>query len=292
MNTVERYWRKPNPHSGENMVRGIFKEYPPTRIFDNVYFIGNDMEACYLFDTDEGLFMIDCMDQGFYQYIEDGIKELGFDPHDLKYILVTHGHGDHYGDSNIFREHYGTKIMINKIDEDFARDPKRKRPPHRPALDYCMDEYFEDGDVFTMGATQVQIYHTPGHTPGCCSFIFNVEDCGRSHKIAMWGGTGAPRALEDRKTQLASCEKFAEIAAKQGVVGELTNHPFVDNTIERLNVLRNIVDGTPHPFIIGYEGYRSIELMYRDMYVKSIQNFGHEPVPEFLKEAQQAAESD
>ena len=284
MNANESYWRKPNPHCGDNMVRGIFQDYPATRMFDNMYFIGNDMEACYLFDTEDGLFMIDCMDQGFFSYIEESIKSLGFDPAELKYILVTHGHGDHYGDSNLFREKYGTKIMINKIDEEFAMDPTRKRPPHRPALDYYMDEYFEDGDAFTMGDTRVQIYHTPGHTPGCCSFIFNVSDCGREYKLAMWGGTGAPRSLEERKQQLASCERFAEIAAKEGVAGEVSNHPFVDNTIERLNVLRNIVDGTPHPFITGYEGYRSVELLDRDMYVNSIKNFGNEPEPPFLKQ--------
>lgn len=284
MTERSEFWRQPRPHNGDNMIKGIFKDYPATRMFDNMYFIGNDMEACYLFDTSEGLFLIDCMDQGFFDYVEGSIKSLGFDPADLKYILVTHGHGDHYGDSNIFREKYGTKIMINKIDEEFAMDPTRRRPPNRPALNYRMDEYFKDGDVFCMGETCVRIYHTPGHTPGCCSFIFNVSDCGREHKIAIWGGTGAPRQLEDRKLQLASCDSFAAIAAKEGVVGEVSNHPFVDNTIERLDVLRNIVDGTPHPFILGYEGYRSIELMYRDMYVKSIENFGHEPKPAFLEE--------
>lgn len=262
-------WRKPNPHSGENMVNGIFKDVPATRIFDNVYFVGNDMMACYLLTTSEGLLMIDCMDRGFYDYIEASIRSLGFDPADLKAILITHGHGDHYGDSNIFREKYGTKLYMNKLDEEHFWDPEMKMRP-RPGLNYKMDGYLEPGTCFVQGDTSIELYHTPGHTPGCMSMILTAYDEGRPAKLCIWGGTGTPRIPEWRKQQLASIDYFDACCAKAGVVGELSNHPFTDCTVERLEIVRNIVDGVPHPFVIGYEGVRKINLMYRDMYVDAL----------------------
>lgn len=264
-------WRVKRPHSSDSLVSGDFIPYPATRMFDNLYFIGNDAMACYLLDTSEGLVMIDCMDRGFFSYIESGIQSLGFDPADLKHILITHGHGDHFGDANLFREKYGTKLYMSKIDEAFSMDPTIPRPPHRPGLDYPMDDYLVGGTDFVCGDTRIKLYHTPGHTPGCISMILTVYDEGRPYKLALWGGTGAPRAMEDRKQQLESCDYFSACALEEGVVGEISNHPFVDNTIERLSVLRAIVDGVPHPFILGYEGYRRMEQMYRNLYVQSLQ---------------------
>lgn len=265
-----KYWRKKNPHSGECLITGDYQPYPPTRMFDNLYFIGNTAMCCYLLETSEGLILLDCMDRGFYQYIEDSIRQLGFDPADVKAVLITHGHGDHYGDSNIFREKYGTKLYMSKIDEDFASSPDIPRPPHRPGLDYPMDGHIREGEDFTLGDTTIQFVDTPGHTPGCLSMLITVYDEGRAHKLALWGGTGSPRGMADRHVQLQSCDYFMTRCLQEGVTGELSNHPFTDNTIERLNVLRSIVDGTPHPFITGYEGFCRVMQMYREMYVDSL----------------------
>lgn len=266
-----KYWRKAAPHSGEVLLTGGWKDYPATRMFDNLYFIGNDAMACYLLKTSEGLVLLDCMDRGFFQYIDDSIRSLAFNPADLKAILITHGHGDHYGDANLFREKYGTKLYMSKVDEDVARDPSIPRPPHRPGLDYAMDGHISEGVDFVLGDTRVQFADTPGHTPGCISMIITAYDEGRPVKLAMWGGTGSPRDYNQRPIQLQSCDRFTARCIQEGVTGEISNHPFTNNTIQRLEVLRNIVDGVSHPFITGFEGVYRMMLMYRGMYVKSLE---------------------
>lgn len=53
--------------------------------------------------------MIDCMEpkEEHKQTIIKGFEDLGLDFHDLKKIVITHGHGDHYSTANWFRDNYG-----------------------------------------------------------------------------------------------------------------------------------------------------------------------------------------
>src|SRR6202142_3723173 len=67
----------------------------PFQIFDNVYYVGPQSVSMYLIKTDKGLILID----SGYEYTAEtelsNIRKLGFNPADIKYILITHGHSDH-----------------------------------------------------------------------------------------------------------------------------------------------------------------------------------------------------
>ena len=66
----------------------------PFKIFGNVYFVGNRKASSHMIDTGDGLILIDTgYFETLYQVIEN-IYALGFDPHDVKYIIHTHGHID------------------------------------------------------------------------------------------------------------------------------------------------------------------------------------------------------
>ena len=67
-------------------------ECKPFAIADNLYYVGDKDVSCHLFDTGEGLLLLDASyPQACYLLLES-IRELGFDPHDIKWILHTHGH--------------------------------------------------------------------------------------------------------------------------------------------------------------------------------------------------------
>ena len=186
-------WRKQLPHALPKGRKGT--EYPATQFFDQMYFIGTTKYGCYVVDTGDGLLMIDCLTTYpmFLPYIEMSFLDLGLDIRDLKSILITHGHGDHYGFCDIIRERYGSKIYMSEADYHFAKDANDPDfiYPDGP-LRFDPDGFLEDGKDFVQGNTGIKVVATPGHTPGCMSFIVPVTDEGRPHYVAIWGGTGVP----------------------------------------------------------------------------------------------------
>src|SRR5215467_3664934 len=72
------------------------KTVEPFKLFDNLYYVGNDNTSAYLLTTSDGLILIDALYGNYTQEIPQSIRKLGFDPQKIKYILCTHGHFDHY----------------------------------------------------------------------------------------------------------------------------------------------------------------------------------------------------
>lgn len=257
---VEKSWRKPNPHH-PNFGQEA-KVYPATWFFDNVGFIGDEIVSCFLVRTESGLILIDAMfpEEKYVNMIETGIADLGCHPKDLKAVLITHGHFDHFGFADRLRNKYGCKLYMNSIDEALAKS-KTEMPF---GLSFDMDGSLDDGQDFILGNTAIHCVQTPGHTPGCISMIIPVFDEGRPHHLALWGGTGVTSET-DKKAYLNSVEKFSQICSSYSVDAEISNHPFVDNSLLRLEVLRHICDGVPNPFVIGQEAYKRYERMFYDM---------------------------
>ena len=254
-------WRPNRDHDAPNHDKPRV-QIPATKFFDNVSFIGNNGVCCFLINTSDGLVLIDCMNPGDELYIEQGIKDLGYDPADLKAVLVTHGHGDHYGNADYFRQKYGTKIYMSAVDEEMALNDT-KGP--MGAMKWRVDGHIEGGGTFTLGDETIEFYSTPGHTPGCLSFIIPVTDEGRPHKLMLWGGTGVPRDPELQAKYRQSVLDFTAICAREGVDCEVSNHPFVDQLCERLDVVRVITNGTPNPMVATPDAIARTLNMFKDL---------------------------
>ena len=142
--------------------------------------------------TSAGLIIIDALDNTdeAKQYIEGGLRKLELDPADIKYVIVSHAHGDHYGGAAYLKEKFNPRIVMSEIDwkvfEDPKFDPKRiplfDPPPKR-------DMAVNDGDTITLGDTTLKLYVIPGHTLGTLATVFTVHDHGEAHRAVAWGGT-------------------------------------------------------------------------------------------------------
>ena len=261
-------WRAKNPH------KPLFGQkadpVPATRFFDQLSFIGNPNVGCFVLETIDGIILLDCMEpkEEFKQMIIDGFSQLGLDLNDLKMILVTHGHGDHYGTANWFRDQYGCRIYMSKGDYEYA---KQDECSPTGVLTWDIYDFIDDGDVIELGGQKVYCFMTSGHTPYCMSFIIPVTDNGEPHMMAMWGGSGIPYNPSEKVKYLKSCLRFAKITEKFGVDGEIASHPFIDKGTERLAVVRDIPDGVPNPFVLGKEGYKKMEEMYLGLCIDAME---------------------
>ena len=254
-------WRPahdPKPEFGK-----VFPFEPATRIFDQLTFIGDPIVCCFLLETSEGLILIDAMnpENRYMEAIIQGIHDIGYDVSDLKAILLTHGHGDHYGLSGELRKLSGAKIYISETDYELATHVSMG--PF-PVMNYEVDGYLEDGQEFTLGGTTIKCVLTPGHTQGCMSVIIPVTDEGRPHYVALWGGTGVLPGVNIYQ-YLMSVDKFSRVCDEYNVEGAISNHPTCDNGIIRARFCREIVSGVPNPYVWTHEQYRSFEDRYRQM---------------------------
>ena len=135
----------------------------PARVFDNLYFVGGSQHSSWALVTSEGIIIIDTI----YPYnseelIVGGLRRLGLDPEDIRYVIISHAHGDHIGGAQMLQERFGARVVMGGPDWDLVeRYPNRYRTmaPRR-------DIVATDGMQITLGDATVTVWTTPGHTPG------------------------------------------------------------------------------------------------------------------------------
>jgi metallo-beta-lactamase class B len=234
----------------------------PTKIFDNVYVIGNQGTVAYVIATSDGLLMIDSLgaDQTETQLLP-GFQKLGLDPAKVKVIVVGHGHADHFGGTPYFQEHYGSKIYIAAADWNLMEHPpagrgKKKGPP---TVLPKHDQEIVEGQPIVLGDFKIMPVAVPGHTPGSMGFIFPVKDNGKTRIAAMFGGTVLTPGIvsgEGLQTYLKSVAHFKEETKKAKVEVELQNHPLMDPIQVKLDKLNARKKGEPNPFVLGQGNYQ------------------------------------
>jgi metallo-beta-lactamase class B len=240
------------------ILRGA-SEPVPMQVFDNLYYVGLSSVASWALKTDDGIILIDALNttEDARNVIEPAMRQLGLDPASIKFIVVTQGHGDHYGGARYLVETYGARVLMSEPDWESAFNPPTEpspegRPPPNWGKAPEKDMVVVDGQELSLGDTTVRMVSTPGHSPGTISVLFPVYDDGEPHMAAMWGGMGFPRNLASLRQYVESADKFTRVSTGYGVDVTLSNHPFVDESLERMKSLSENPD-IDNPFVIGKE---------------------------------------
>jgi metallo-beta-lactamase class B len=217
----------------------------PAKVFDNLYFVGMTDWSAWALTTSQGIIVIDAIfDYSVEDEVVNGLKKLGLNPADIKYVLVSHAHTDHIGGAKYLQDHFGARLVMSKEDWDLSDRtiPERIRPKR--------DIEAKDGDTLTLGDATIKMYITPGHTPGTVSSIYKVKDRGATHTVATWGGTtiqgGKP---ETYLAYIASADRYKDIVKKAGADIVLSNHTAYDNTPANIKQLAR--RGASNPYVVG-----------------------------------------
>ena len=162
----------------------------PFKVIENVYFVGNTWVSVYLIDTPEGLILIDCAYEENLYLLIDSIRGLGFDPKDIRHLLISHGHFDHCGAARQLQEMSNCEIWINEKDAYFFTERRDLIAFEDRVPEFRIDHYYDSDQSICFGGMTIWPVQCPGHTPGTTSFFFEVEHEGRKLTVAMHGGLG------------------------------------------------------------------------------------------------------
>ena len=237
----------------------------PFRIAGNLYYVGNMWCASHLIDTGEGLMLLDVPCASGLPGLLYNIQKLGFRVEDVKYIVISHAHTDHYGCVKALVHRTHAKTFLGRVDaQDMLGNPERTRQldaglgPYNES--FVPDVQLEDGDVIELGNVKMRCVLTPGHTIGVMSHFWDMEVDGKTIHVGIYGGAGygslSTEGLKKFGQPLSMQQTFVDSIDKvwdEPVDLMLGNHPFHSDEYQKHK--RSLTEET-NPFIDPTEWHR------------------------------------
>ncbi|KAF5024204.1 hypothetical protein F66182_3718 [Fusarium sp. NRRL 66182] len=225
----------------------------PQRAFDNAIFVGYSSVSSWAIETSDGLILIDALNNAeeAQRVITPALEAFGYSGEDIKALVVTHEHFDHYGGAAWIQDTFKTPVYGSEAFwsglAGVQGAPKK-------------DKVIKDDGTLTVGKTTIRTYLTPGHSNGTISMIIPVYERGQKHLAGLYGGGGIPRGAQDKAVQINSFSKFAKLAERLNVDVLISNHQTQDHTLQNLDILTSRQCdkkrcSSPNPSILGTKLY-------------------------------------
>ena len=141
---------------------------------NNTYLVINEQyKSCFLVDPSTP-------SKELAEYIESNALK-------LEGILLTHGHFDHIGGVQFFKEKFGGKVYMHGEDVEFIDNPLKMG---RKYDKFSVDVLVNDGDELKLCGNKIKVIHTPGHSlGGVCYILDSVIFCGDTIFRGSYGRT-------------------------------------------------------------------------------------------------------
>ena len=246
-----------------NMVKFIgdaaLNKIEPYKAFDNVYYVGICWVSAWLITSPSGHVLIDTLYGPYTSQLLENIRTVGFDPNDIKLVVVTHGHVDHAGGIGQLKSELapGTRFAMTK--EGWREGAEESSHPRWPWVMIEPDIVLTDGQTVAGGDIAIQAFETPGHTMGTASFAFDARDGTRTYRAFTVGGLGLNRIRGPEQVEafIASVTRIRTLTqdGTRPVELHLTTHGFSTGLNEAKDLLRTRKPTDPHP-LVDLPGFR------------------------------------
>ena len=127
-----------------------------------IFVVGPIETNCYVYISEGECLVVDPGNSGqaIFEHLPEGVS--------VKYIVATHGHGDHVGGVKALREATGATYAIHAADAELARHAGEPSEQGRTYDDNAPDPdlTLAEGDVIEVGSATFTVMEAPGHTPG------------------------------------------------------------------------------------------------------------------------------
>ncbi len=157
--------------------------FPPHRIFGNLYYVGSQDLASFLFTTAEGHILINSSLVTSPALIRASVEKLGFHWKDVKILLISHAHYDHCAGSPQILKETGAQYMVMDADVADVADGGRSNFHYASDRDMLytpckVDRVLRNEEKVTLAGVTLTAHKTAGHTKGCTTWTSQLSSDG------------------------------------------------------------------------------------------------------------------
>ncbi len=187
-----------------------FEPFPAHKVIGNVYYVGSKDLASFLITTPQGHILINSGFERTVPLIQRSVESLGFKMTDVKILLASHAHADHVAGHALLQKITGAKVYVMRGDDQvIASGGKGQYLYTTSRWTPCkVDRVLGDGDEVKLGGVTLVARLTPGHTRGCTTWTWRVEDGGKTYAVVVIGSPNVNPGF-----QLVNNKDYPEIAA-------------------------------------------------------------------------------
>ncbi|WP_406277258.1 MBL fold metallo-hydrolase [Embleya sp. NBC_00896] len=209
------------------------------KLAPHLHRLGNDVVACYLIDTAEGITLVDAGLPGHWRDLQRELRSLGKSADDIRGLVLTHGDSDHIGFAERLRREHGVPVFVHAADAARARTGDKPKTPFGPMrlvptlgfFGYSLSKNalraryvgevteIADGDVLDLPGTPA-IVGMPGHSPGSVAVhvpladaVFVGDALTTRHVLTGRAGPQPAPFTDDPAQALASLDRIAGLTA-------------------------------------------------------------------------------
>jgi metallo-beta-lactamase class B len=187
-----------------------YEPIPAHKVVGNVYYVGSKDLATFLITTPEGHVLINSGFDRTVPQIQKSVESLGFKMTDVKVLLASHAHADHVEGLAQLQKATGAKVYVMRGDDQVIASGGKGQYFYKTSRwEPCkVDRVLADRDEVKIGGVTLVARLTPGHTRGCTTWTWRVDDAGKKYDVVVVGSPNVNPGF-----QLVGNKDYPEIAA-------------------------------------------------------------------------------